>query len=606
MFLGHLPIALLPLAAFAAGDSTIHVWEKQEVVLQADGRYENPYLDLEVWIDLKGPGFAKRVYGFWDGGNTFRVRFLATAAGKWSWTSGADPLDKGLAGRRGSFTAVEWNEAGKRENPCRRGFIRPTASGHAFEYADGEPFFLMADTWWATPSFRYKWYDDDEARPIGPEMGFKDMVRVRKAQGYNSVAMLAALPAWDNDGHPARIYLDDARRICVRAAWGKPGTSSAKDMHNEGGRPFLFPGRVPGYEDVFPDVDRINPAYFRHLDAKIDYLNSQGFIPFIEIARRDASQCWKEFYDWPISYARYAQYVFSRYQANNCLFSPIHFDTKGSSIPGREYNEAANMVIDRWGRPPFGTLLSGNSNPSSLVNFGGADEARWLTFHQIGNTREHDFYWYLTEIFHSKPARPALHGEPYYSGLALGKQMGAEGGTELDSLYCRSGMYGSFLSGGLAGFIYGAQGMWGADIEPEAKHRMWEVLKWDSAEQFRHLRTFAFSRGRRFQELEPIADLLSPNKGGPVSGYTGWAYCARTRERDFFLIYFERDAPQATLRGASPGGIYEARWFDPRTGQWLEATTISADANGRSSLPQLPTGDDWGLSLVLTATGPLR
>jgi hypothetical protein len=37
-----------------------HVWEKVEIVLVAKVKYENPYADMTVWIDLKGPGFAKR------------------------------------------------------------------------------------------------------------------------------------------------------------------------------------------------------------------------------------------------------------------------------------------------------------------------------------------------------------------------------------------------------------------------------------------------------------------------------------------------------------------------------------------------------------------
>ena len=52
------------------------------------------------------------------------------------------------------------------------------------------------------------------------------------------------------------------------------------------------------------------------------------------------------------------------------------------------------------------------------MNFGGPEENKWLTFHQIGNLREHDAYWYLTEIFRSNPPRPALNGEPYYAGMA--------------------------------------------------------------------------------------------------------------------------------------------------------------------------------------------
>src|SRR3974377_2120900 len=109
-------------------------------------------------------------------------------------------------------------------------------------------------------------------------------------------------------------------------------------MDNEGGRPFLFPGKVPGYESMFPDVDRINPAYFRYVDRKVDYLNEQGFVPFIEVSRRDASLCWKKFYAWPDSYARFIQYIWSRYQANypgswqTQLLGPVLLDEAGDAL----------------------------------------------------------------------------------------------------------------------------------------------------------------------------------------------------------------------------------------------------------------------------------
>ena len=117
-----------------------HVWEKVEITLRAQNKYDNPYTDVVVWVDLKGPGFEKRCYGFWDGENIFRVRVMATAPGTWTWKSGSKPPDPGLEGISGSFTAVDWTEAEKQENPCRRGMIRPSANGHAFEYADGTPY----------------------------------------------------------------------------------------------------------------------------------------------------------------------------------------------------------------------------------------------------------------------------------------------------------------------------------------------------------------------------------------------------------------------------------------------------------------------------------
>ena len=76
----------------------------------------------------------------------------------------------------------------------------------------------MGDTWWSTPTFRYEWNDDDLAREIGPEMGFKDMVKYRKGQGFNCIAIIAAFPHWANDGEPPRIRLNDAENTTVRDA----------------------------------------------------------------------------------------------------------------------------------------------------------------------------------------------------------------------------------------------------------------------------------------------------------------------------------------------------------------------------------------------------
>jgi hypothetical protein len=601
-------LTLFTAAAFLLGTFSVgfadaaQVWEKVEISLYAEKTYENPYKEVEVWVDLKGPGFEKRCYGFWDGDSVFRVRVLGTAAGTWRWRSGSNKSDRGLNGKNGSFEAIAWSEAQKEENPCRRGMVKASANGHAFEWGDGTPFFLLGDTWWPVATFRYRWYDDDNERPIGPGAGIKDYLRFRKKQGFNCIAMIAALGNWANDDKPSRLNMADG--TVLRSAWKQAGTQSAKDMHDEdGNRAFLFPGKVPGYEKYFPDVERINPAYFRNFDKKIDYLNSQGFVPFIEVSRRDIGQAWKKYYEWPESYTRYIQYIWSRYQANICLFSPIHLDTTGATIPPAEWNEAANKVIERYGHPPFGTPAGTNSNPSTLRNFGHTDKAKWLTFHQIGNRRTHDLYPYLTEIFNASPAVPGINGEPYYAGM-----LDAEGGTEKSALYCRSAMYGSVLSGGLGGHIYGAGGwgggLWSGEVEDASPAPIWEVIKWSSADQMRHLRTFILSEGRRYQQLVPSAEMVQPNRTGEEKSCIGWAYCARTAEKDLFLMYFEKDCPKANLSGALPRSKYKALWFNPRTGDWMGASVLGADSAGRIILPKFPdkstrSNTDWGLKLTL-------
>jgi hypothetical protein len=579
-----------------------HVWEKIEITLMSRKAYENPYKDMTVWVDLKGPGFSKRCYGFWDGGNTFRVRITAIAPGTWTWSSSSLPADRGLQGKSGSFIATEWTDDEKAENPSRRGMIQPSSNGHAFQYADGTPYFLIGDTWWATPTFRFLWREDDTIRQMGPAAGFKEYVAYRKNQEYNCVAILAALPNWSNDDKPARLIAEDG--TFIRSGWVQAGTNSAKNMTDEAGnRAFLFPGKVPGYESYFPDVEQINPEYFKSLDKKIDYLNSQGFVPFIEVARRDIGQAWKKYYPWPESYVRYIEYIWSRYQANICLFSPIHFDYDRETIPADDWNTAANKVIDEYGHPPFGTLAGTNPTGSSLRNWGHTDRARWLSFHQIGNLRTHDSFTLLTEIFNTKPSVPAINGEPYYDGME-----NAEGGSDEAAEWCRSAMYGSVLSGGLGGHIYGAGGwgggIWSGEVETASRFPMWKEFQWPSGDQMRHLKTFLLSEGRRYQDLVPCTDRIRPNKSAGAKVTTGWAYGAATPEQDLVLLYFEKDCPEATITGVIPDTGYTASWFDPINGRWIPVNNpLVSDESGRITLPPFPdkkirSDIDWAIKLI--------
>ena len=134
--------------------------------------------------------------------------------------------------------------------------MRATANHHALEQADGTPFFVIGDTWYATGANRFKWYDDDRERPIGPAAGFKDYVRYRKAQGYNWVNIIAAFPNWMTDGQPWHVVMNDPERTTVRSAWLEFGTGdsvrtgSAKNMDNEGVVP------TPRPFGDFPELER--------------------------------------------------------------------------------------------------------------------------------------------------------------------------------------------------------------------------------------------------------------------------------------------------------------------------------------------------------------
>lgn len=599
---------------------TIHMWEVYEIVLKSECSYDNPYTDVTVWVDLKGPGFDKRVFGFWDGGDVFKVRVTATAPGLWTYTSGASVEDAGLVGKTGGFAALEWSEAEKEENPCRRGMVVATENGHAMQYADGTPYIMVGDTWWALATYRYPWVDDDTEKPIAPGASIKDMAYHRRKQGYNAVGMICAFPTWAKDGKPAIIHIDDEHNTCVRAAWaacsveewtsdwtGKAAPDrvvTARDMYNSGGRVFEFPGKIPGYEDLVPDYDRINPAYFQELDKKMDWLNANGFTVFIEALRRDCSKTFKYYYDWPMVYTRYIQYIFARYQANNCIFSPIHFDANSETIDALEFNEPINLFIDLYGRPPFGTLMGTNAPGSTKTAYGSPEEQHWKTMDQTGNFRDHEHYWLLTDIYNDPNPVPAINGEPYYSGHisimsdntgALSKIIFGNVDSREDHLNFRSSLFGSALSGGYGGNLAGFEAMWSGNVEPEEEpYKVWDTMTFPASYQTRYVRDFLLSVGKRYQELIPDADLIFPSKDGPCTGWRGWAYCSATRERDLIMGYTEKDCPPVRVRGLHPYDIYEVRFFNPRTGEW-QAETYQLEANhfGSILLPEEPDDLDW-------------
>jgi hypothetical protein len=135
---------------------------------------------------------------------------------------------------------------------------------------------------------------------------------------------------------------------------------------------------------------------------------------------------------------------------------------------------------------------------------------------------------------------------------------------------------------------------------------MWDAFQWNSAAQMRHLRTFALSIGKRYQELVPDADLVSPNKNHDLRAYEGWAYCARTPDRNIFLAYFEKGCPRSQIRGARLNSAYRAEWYDPRNGTWRDAGsgTVRSSVIGIIMLPDFPGDIDWGLRLTYTGPAP--
>lgn len=616
LFTFHFSFLILVTASSAQNSKTIHPWEMKEITLEAQNSYDNPYAEVTCWITLKGPGFDKKIYAFWDGKNIFKVRFVATTPGDWQWISASNQKDKGLNNQSGRFKAIAWSEQQKTQNSNRHGFIRATENGHALQYADGTPFFLVGDTWLAATTWRLPFRNAPATENYvpGPGIGFEDAVAYRKKQGFNSVSMIACYPNWESDIHPATYA--DSNGIYLRNAWEKfdyfadNGQLTAKNMRDEyGNRPFQMSKKHPGVADF----DHIIPAYFQSLDKKMQFLSDQGFVPLLETVRRDMCPSWKAYFNFNESYARYVQYIISRYGAYNFLFSGIHLDwiPKEYSLTADEFNEALTYHLKKYGPLPFGQPYTTLINNSTYRQFGHSADCPWLTMHSVGNNpRDHRVSASLDTLFKLKPPYPAINFEPYYTGWhhVINPPSGEHPpvNSPRDNYFSRSQMYCSVLSGGLSGHVHGTSAYdFTTTGEPEGlRHHIWKALKFKSANYMQYLAEFILSEGKRYQDLQPGWQNIHPQKapGSKEMAMDGWSYMMQTTDKKLAFLYFENKAVPPELSGFIPNTFYSLQWYNPVNGRWLNKIKIKTDNNGQLIINKFPdasqrTETDWAAKI---------
>jgi hypothetical protein len=230
----------------------------------------------------------------------------------------------------------------------------------------------------------------------------------------------------------------------------------------------------------------------------------------------------------------------------------------------------------------------------------------------VGNKpRNHAIYASLEEIFRLSPPLPAANLEPYYTGW--NHEINRPGGetpapdSDRDNYFARAQMYGSVLSGGLAGHVHGTAAYDVTSTGEPAGWRpyIWEALRYASGGQMQHLRSFVLSEGGRYQQLELASTDLVPRSAPEAieDGLDGWAFMMRTADRGLALLYFEQKAVALRVGGLTPGARYLWTWFDVRTGRWLAKNELSAGADGVLAAPPFPdggvrAGQDWAAKLT--------
>ena len=126
--------------------------------------------------------------------------------------------------------------------------------------------------------------------------------------------------------------------------------------------------------------------------------------------------------------------------------------------------------------------------------------------------------------------------------------------------------------------------------------------------QMQYIRKFLLSEGNTYKDLKIAGDALSPqfSPAWLSDNLDGEAHMLLTSDKRIAFIYFENKCNQATVNNLQPSKTYKAQWFNPRTGAWTSAGTLTTDGSGKVKLPKFPGGktqtlnnEDWAIKLKL-------
>lgn len=530
-------LLLRPLPAQA--QSVAEQWRMVELAFTSTRQYANPFLDVQITATFTAPSGAQIIRpGFWDGGDTWKVRVALTEVGQWTYqVSATDPTNAGLNPPPGTLSCVAYT------GPLpiyQHGFLRVSATGRYLEHADGTPFFWLGDTHWFFDS-RESWDSSDD--PRWPSQ-FRGMVDRRVAQGYS-------------------VY-----------------------------QTTLFSPH-PDYWAVGQLGERISPDYFREqLDRKMQYLADQGLVNAFGLGFHSNI-------DNNVTLTtRLAQYMVARYGAYPIVWitagevAGYEPALRQARIDG--WRQVA-LEIDRsdgYHQPQ--TAHYTHDFPSY---YQGED---WLDFTMIqgAHDRVSDPNWY-GRYLQQWPGVPVIEGEVNYEQIYAHITDAVVRHSAYTAI--QSGSFG-FTYGAQGIWNAANAVSDPSSHEPNYGRALWnEAIDFPGGQQMSYLRAFYtalpwHTLEARSGEVWATWTLSQTASSSPMLS----ADDAANNLVIYFPAGYDPHQLSGTLVNL-PNRVYSIRWYNPRTGGWRMVGQAQTELNQWQIEPK-PDGDDWLLWLRTVAS----
>lgn len=257
LMIGHMASASVKKASYRNKTITIEKWEVIDLIFKAKPN-TSPFTAGFEAVFTSPSGKAQTVPGFYNGGTEWLVRFSASEAGQWSFTSSSDI--KGLNGKKGKLNI---NETVAKEQ--KGGIVVPEHDQRHFYYEDGSPYFLMA--------FECDWlyaldYHNEDALPKT-----EHFLNLLNQNGFNQVVM--------------NVFSYDV-------SWNKDELLAKHPEHEFGGPQDIYPFLG---NNTNPDYSALNVEFFKKLDRTIAMMNDKGIVSHLMI------YVWNKLVAWPDMYS---------------------------------------------------------------------------------------------------------------------------------------------------------------------------------------------------------------------------------------------------------------------------------------------------------------
>jgi len=516
--------------------------------------YPDPFNAIELDVLITSP--SKNVWklpAFWRGGQRWEVRFIPEEEGLYTLeTICSDTSNTSLHLLKHTLRVALQKET---FTPLPKSLCI-SHTKRFLQDETGKAFFWLGDTWWMGLSKRLSYPKD-----------FHQLTQDRKAKGFSVIQLVIGLFPDMND-------FDERSK-------------------NEGGMAWET------------NYSCINPSYFDAADKRIAYLVQNNLIPcilgawgyyFHTLGEEKMKKHWRYIIArwgvYPVVWCIAGEGAMPHYLSNN---GP---KDKEKQIQGWSAIGEYIKSID-----PFHRLLTIHPteigkeqvlNPS-LLN---------INMLQAGHNGYESVSHAVRLVYNEKnkkPLMPLIMSEVNYEGIMH------DTSAEVQRL-----TFWSAILSGATGFSYGANGIWQVNTKTTpfgaSPHGgTWGNTPWNEACDYLGAKQLGLAKKllERFSWwlLEPHPEWLSPQQD---------LFDAKTPRiagipRQLRILYFYGpiqpwSKTKYKLENIEKDVVYEAFFWDPRTGKEYQVGSVVPNQHGQWQIPILPTFEDW--ILILKSTSP--